>query len=190
MQHSDHAPAMPTPTAPWWMDGETLPTAPKEPAFLIRGLRGLWQRCIHWLLWPLTQQDPMTCNEHLLLLLAWERGVTRLFDEPLTLFRLRVKYAWENYQDAGSGAGFKQIFERLGLGHVTIKERQPGSEWDVITIELADSVISENQALVAAIIRLYGRTCRRYRYEVTYPITMTIRAGAMHQCHHVYIATL
>lgn len=189
MQHDKYAPELPQPCAPWWMDGETLPASPKEPAFLVRGLRQLWRNCIGFLLWPLSQLDPLTCDEHLLSLLAWERGVSRLTDEPLSLFRLRVKYAWENYQDAGSGEGFKQIFERLGLGKVAIKERLPNTDWDVIHIELADNIISENQALVAAIIRLYGRTCRRYRYEVTYPVTLIIRAGAIHQCHQIYIAS-
>lgn len=107
----------------------------------------------------------------------------------MALYRLRVKYAWENYQDAGSAAGFKRIFERLGLGQVKVKERLPDTDWDVIHIELTDNAISENQALVAAVIRLYGRTCRRYRYEVTYPVSMIIRAGAMHLEHQVYIAS-
>ncbi|MEC4725860.1 phage tail protein [Shewanella sp. D64] len=188
MKHDDYAPTVPLAKAPWWMDGETLPLTPKEPMFLIRGLRVFWQKLTQVLLFPLSQQDPLTCHIQVLHLLAWERGVKQLYQEPDALFRTRVKYAWANYQDAGSAIGFKQIFERLGLGHVTIKQRQPNTDWDVITIELSDNAISENQALVATIIQLYGRTCRRYRYEVTHHASIQIYAGCIHFTHDVYVA--
>ncbi|WP_028115878.1 phage tail protein [Ferrimonas senticii] len=190
MNHELHSPSLPIAKAPWWMDGETLPKDPKEPAFLVRGLRQFWQQVKHWLLWPLTQANPLTCNERLLNLIGWERAVPRLTDEPLSLYRMRVHYAWQNFRDSGSAIGFKQIFERLGLGVVTIKERQPNTDWDVITIELNDSVISENQPLIANIIQLYGRTCRRYRFEVFYPATMQLRAAQMHYQQQIYLAEL
>lgn len=188
--NNQHDPKLPTTHAPWWMDGQTLPEQPKEPAFLVRGIHQFWQLIKSFLIWPLSQQNPLTCNIHILELLAWERCVPRLADEPEQLYRMRVKYAWINYKDSGSGIGFKQIFERLGLGKVTIKERLPHIDWDIITIELTDNSISENPALIAAVIRLYGRTCRRYRFEVTYPATISIRAGLIDQSHHVYIAKM
>ncbi|WCB54609.1 hypothetical protein PI861_00005 [Aeromonas salmonicida subsp. salmonicida] len=66
-------PAAPDASAPWWEDGYTISPAHAEPGFLAKGINAFWQRLKGWLLLPLAQQDPLTCSESLLSLLAWER---------------------------------------------------------------------------------------------------------------------
>lgn len=139
-----------------------------------------WQQVHDWLAWPLQQTDPLTCDERILNLFAWQYDITRFNGEPLTLFRKRVKYAFINAQDAGSVAGFKAIFERLGIGFVEIHERTPGIDWDVILLHITDGQMAGNSELLAQIIRQYGRTCRRYRIQIIIPTTFTIRHGFTH----------
>lgn len=162
---------------PWWQDGESIPDEKKEPYWLTRGVKRFWLRVYDWMTYPLKQQDALTCSEKNLELMAWDRDITRFDGEPLNLFRKRVKFAFINAKDAGSVAGFKRIFERLGIGIVAFKERESTIEWDVCTIELTDGDISNNTKLVQTLIEQYGRTCRRYRFQVTFPTTLTIASG-------------
>ncbi len=53
-----------------------------------------------------------------------------------------MKYAFINAKDSGSVAGFIAIFERLGIGNVLIKERQPHIDWDVIILVLNDEQLT------------------------------------------------
>ena len=115
LNHQDKAPLLPDSTAPWWEDGKTIAEGVQEPAFLAKGIMSFWRRVRGWLLQPLTQQDPMTCSESMLALLAWERDITRFKGEPLTLFRKRVKFAFINARDAGGTAGFVDIFGRFDI---------------------------------------------------------------------------
>lgn len=128
-----------------------------------------------WGLWPLKQQDPMTCSEPVLNLIAWQRDIQRFKDEPLIIYRLRIKYAYANARDAGSVEGFKQIFQRLGIGYVEIEERMDGLDWDVVDIRLSDTQLAENESLLSVLIQHYGRTCRRYRWKVITNIPMEIQ---------------
>lgn len=152
---------------PSWMDRG-------EPDKLLRAAQAFWSRVWAWITWPQRQFDPMTCAEPVLDLLAWERDITRFKGEPTSLYRRRIRYAFVNAQDAGEVAGFIAIFERLGIGHVELQERKPGVDWDVILVQVTDSQIAENSDLLLEIIRKYGRTCRRYRFEVEtlYPFTL------------------
>lgn len=161
---ADTSPQLPPLTLPWWMDGNTLTTTdePQEPAMLNQGTQSFWQRVRNWLLLPLAEKDPLTCSVDILHLLAWERSVRRFKAEPLSLYRKRVAYAFVNAKDAGSTQGFIQIMRRLGLSVLSIKERQPGLDWDRVSIEIDDTEIAPNQALLAELIQSYGRTCRRY----------------------------
>ncbi|MEQ4542314.1 MAG: phage tail protein [Pantoea agglomerans] len=129
------------------------------------------------LTWPVSQFDPLTCSEPLLNLLAYDRDITRFNGEPLSLFRRRVAFAFINARDAGSVAGFISIFERLGIGYVELVERQPGIDWDVIQVRVSDSQIADNAQLLLQIIQQYGRTCRRYQFEVITSQPFAIRAG-------------
>ena len=190
INHQNKAPLLPDSTAPWWEDGKTIAEGLQEPAFLAKGIMAFWRRLRGWLLQPLTQQDPLTCSESLLSLLAWERDISRFNGEPLPLFRKRVRFAFVNARDAGEVAGFKRIFERLGIGWCDIHERQAGAPWDVITIEVTDGAIAANQKLMETLIQHYGRTCRRYRFQVVYPVTGTLRFGRIDMSQQVFGATL
>lgn len=155
---------------PSWMDQG-------EPAKLLRACVKFWRWVYEWVQWPQKQFDPLTCAEPLLNLLAWERDITRFKGEPLDLYRKRVNFAFVNARDAGEVAGFIAIFERLGIGYVEVLERQPDIDWDVIVLQVTDNQISDNSELLLEIIRKYGRTCRRYQYEVTTPLNMPVRIG-------------
>ncbi|WAF68471.1 phage tail protein [Aeromonas dhakensis] len=190
LNHQELAPQLPESKAPWWEDGKTIADGVQEPAFLAKGIMAFWRQIRGWLLQPLAQQDPLTCSEAMLALLAWERDITRFKGEPLALFRKRVKYAFINAQDSGEVAGFKRIFERLGIGWCELHERQDGTPWDVITIEVADSALTQNQQLMETLIQHYGCTCRRYRFQVLYPAMGYLHAGRIDMGHQVFAATL
>ncbi|HFQ7289284.1 TPA: hypothetical protein ACJHGT_003152 [Yersinia enterocolitica] len=161
---------LPTFTLPVWLNKG-------EPVKLMRACLAFWQKVYTWIKWPLNQEDPLTCVVPLLNLLAYQRDVTRFPGEPLPLFRKRVHFAFINAKDAGSVSGFIAIFARLGVGYVELLERQPDIDWDVITVRVTDSQVAENSELLMNIIRQYGRTCRRYQYEIITPVDMHIRAG-------------
>ncbi|EJK9763746.1 hypothetical protein NNF43_004792 [Salmonella enterica] len=147
-----------------------------------------WGKVHTWVTWPLRQTDPLTCAESILNLTAWQYDIVRFKGEPLYLYRSRVKYAFVNAQDAGSVAGFKAIFERLGIGYVEIRERQPDTDWDIVLLRLADNQISENTTLLNQIIRQYGRTCRRYRLQVITSTTSMTGHGYWHGGYHYFYA--
>ncbi|MEZ6877619.1 phage tail protein [Enterobacter sp. KBR-315C3_2022] len=155
---------------PSWMDQG-------EPKKLLKAVQTFWAEIYGWVTWPLRQFDPLTCNESILTLLAWDRDISRFKGEPLKLFRRRVAYAFVNAADAGSVEGFINIFDRLGIGYVELRERQPGIDWDVILVRVSDSQIADNAELMIQIIRQYGRTCRRYQFEVITSENLAIRAG-------------
>lgn len=155
-----------------------------EPVKLLRACMALWARVYNWLRWPLQQTEPLTCTVSILNLLAYQRDVTRFAGEPLDLFRKRVNFAFVNARDAGSVAGFIAIFERLGVGTVTLLERQPDIDWDVIIVRISDSQLAENNDLLMNIIRQYGRTCRRYRYEIINDAMLQLCAGHV-ECEYI-----
>ncbi|WP_336795703.1 phage tail protein [Erwinia aphidicola] len=169
-------------TLPSWMNRG-------EPAALLRAARRFWEKVWSWVNWPLNQFDPLTCSESLLGLLAWQRDITRFNGEGLALYRRRVAYAFINARDAGSVAGFIAIFRRLGIGYVELQERQPGIDWDVITVRVTDGQLSENPELLMLIIQQYGRTCRRYRFEVITANNIAISAGWYGGEYIVYTAS-
>lgn len=159
--------------------GLRLPTWMRkgEPEKLLKAARRFWAQVYGWITWPVSQFDPLTCSEPLLNLLAYDRDITRFNGEPLSLFRRRVAFAFINARDAGSVSGFISIFERLGIGYVELIERQAGIDWDVIQVRVSDSQIADNAQLLLQIIQQYGRTCRRYQFEVITSQPFAIRAG-------------
>ena len=167
---SDFIALLKTLALPSWMNRGELDK-------LLTASKKFWAGIAEWVTWPLQQFDPLTCAEPLLNLLAYDRDIARFNGEPLALFRKRVAYAFINAQDAGSVSGFIAIFARLGIGYVELLERQPGIDWDVIIVRVSDSQISDNADLLLQIIRQYGRTCRRYQFEVITTTGMHIRAG-------------
>ncbi|MEA4863383.1 MAG: phage tail protein [Victivallaceae bacterium] len=107
--------------------------------------------------------DPERCPAELLDLIAWQRGVDRLPGEDEALYRLRIKYAYANARDAGSPAGFARIWSRLNLGTIAQTERPDlADNWDVILVQVDYAVFSRYAGLFDELVRLYGRTCRRY----------------------------
>lgn len=131
-----------------------------------------WDLVQTWLEWPMQQLDADTAPLAILNLLAWERDITRFTGEPDWLYRKRVKYAYLNSADAGSVAGFKRILQRLGVGYVEIEERRLDRDWDIIVLRLTDSQLGENPELLDIIRQMYGRTCRRYEFEVVTPVSV------------------
>ena len=146
----------------------------EESGRLITAAKTWWNRAESWIRWPLTQMDALTASIGIVNLLAYQRDIQRFPSEQEDLYRKRVKYALINAKDSGSKAGFIAIFERLGIGYVEIEERVDEVDWDVITLRLSDSQLSENTALLDLIIQKYGRTCRRYRLEVITPISVSL----------------
>lgn len=133
-----------------------------------------WDTVEGWIKTPLNQMNAETCSGVLLKYHAYQKDVTRFTDEPEDLFRKRVEYAEQNAMEAGSKAGFIQIFERLGIGYLELLEREDEENWDVVSLRLSDSQIAGNVDLLSYIIQQYGRTCRRYELTVLTPIEMTL----------------
>ncbi|WP_227628559.1 leucine-rich repeat protein [Klebsiella oxytoca] len=137
-----------------------------EPLTLAHATHTWWQRVYDWITFPLAQIDADTCDEEMLSLLAYQRDIERFPGESLSLFRLRVKHAFPNAQDAASLAGFERIFARLEIGALQQLERQINYDWDVILLRINDEQLSRDNALMMRLVRQYGRTCRRYFFDV------------------------
>lgn len=149
-----------------------------------------WQWSANFLRFPFETQDAEKCSERVLNLLAYQRDITRFENEPLDLFRKRVKYAFVNAQDAGSTAGFIRIFQRLGIGYVELEERFDEVNWDVIKVRLTDSQIAKNPQLLLQIIRQYGRTCRRYTFEIMINQQVNVVHGEFNNSYQAFVAKL
>ena len=144
-----------TPQLPTWMNGQNV-------AALAKVAQGYWQEIESYLFWWLEQQHSEDAQAAILDLLAWERNIKRLPGEAVSLYGLRVKHAFENAKDAGYNVGMEQIFKRLGFGYITISERLPDFDWDMVEIAMLESEFSGKEQLVNELIKQYGRTCRRY----------------------------
>ncbi|MGO4366640.1 phage tail protein [Pseudomonas sp. PAB10] len=168
---------------PFWLDGVQLTK-------LKAASQSWWEKVEGWMHWPLLQMDAETCHLTVLDLLAWQRDISRFKDEPESLYRLRVKYAFINAVDAGSIAGLKRILRRLGVGYAEIEERLPDRDWDVVMLRLSDSQLSENPELLRVLIQQYGRTCRRYDFVTITPIALRIVAVDFNDDQSTLIASL
>jgi len=168
---------------PFWLDGPQL-------AKLKAAAQSWWEKVEGWLQWPLLQMDADTCHLTVLDLLAWQRDISRFKDEPESLYRLRVKFAFINAVDAGSTAGLKRILQRLGVGYVEIDERMPDRDWDVVMLRLSDSQLSQNPELLRVLIQQYGRTCRRYDFVTITPVSLRIAAADFNDDQQTLIASL
>ncbi|WP_376766093.1 hypothetical protein [Acerihabitans arboris] len=173
----------PTITLPTWMGGS-------QPAAIAASCAEFWGRVRDWLYWPLNQMDPLTCTVSILNLIAYQRDIDRFEGEPLALYRLRVKWAFTNAQDSGSYEGFGRIFERLGIGSIQQFERQPGVDWDVIIIRVSDGQLAANSTLMNEIVRKYGRTCRRYRFDVLNVAAVQVGASWFDNDHRLYVGEI
>ncbi|WP_132690858.1 phage tail protein [Volucribacter psittacicida] len=170
-------------TLPFWLNkGELVKIA--------RLFENWWGYILNLLQTQFNILDEENCSERILNLIAYQRDIERFNNEPLSLFRKRVKYAYINAKESGSKIGFIRIFERLGIGYVEIEERFDNENWDVIKIRLSDSQLSKNHELLNLIIRKYGRTCRRYTFEILTNEQVIIYQGEFnhdYQCFHLTI---
>ena len=168
---------------PFWLDGPQL-------AKLKVAAQSWWETVEGWLQWPLLQMDAETCHLTVLDLLAWQRDISRFKDEPESLYRLRVKFAFLNAVDAGSTAGLKRILQRLGVGYVEIDERMADRDWDVVLLRLSDSQLSQNPELLRVLIQQYGRTCRLYDFVTITPVSLRIVAVDFNDDQQTLVASL
>ena len=155
---------------PFWEAGQTLLAVASV-------LEQMWLRIQAAVEALSTANDAETCPIKLLDILAYERGIDRLAGEDDALYRLRIKHAFENALDGGSVAGFAKIWERLELGTVIQAERPDAENWDVILVSLDEGKFARYRGLFEQLVRLYGRTCRRYQLVQGYePGSIGIRA--------------
>ncbi len=167
---------------PFWLGGPELEK-------LRITARNWWEKVAEWAFLPANQQDPATCSEDFLDLIAWQRDIRRFDGEPIELFRKRVEYAYVNAIDSGSVSGFKRIFQRLGVGYTEIEERLDGQDWDIVSIRLFDKQLASNQKLLEILIQHYGRTCRRYDWQVMTPVNITVQSQEFnHDTYTIYAA--
>lgn len=149
--------------------------------------QSFWDRVEKWLQISLTRFDLMTCDLIFVDHIAWERKISRLDGEIESIYRKRVNYAFINAQDAGMTRGMYNIFERLGIAIFDIKERQPNKDWDIVTIEMSDDILSNHKTLVNLLIQTYGATCRRYEYSVTSTLIQHVGIGDMSWSHQTNV---
>lgn len=138
-----------------------------------------YQRVRGWIEWPLQQFDLENAELFFVDLIAAERKVQRYQGEAESLYRLRVKHAYQNAKDAGSVVGFKAIWQRLSLGEIEIKERMDGLEWDIIFLEMPLENTIGNERLLQLLVNKYGRTCRRYAFASKAETDATIASASM-----------
>ncbi|MCK8064648.1 phage tail protein [Vibrio sp. 1CM7H] len=135
-----------------------------ELAKFARAMRNYWEHVRAAFEMPLQQHDPLIAPMALVNILAWQREVERLGQEPEALFRIRVAHAYGFARDAGTIAGWEEMFAKLGYPHITQDERLANVDWDVISLKIKDGDLTNVPKLLDTVIRQYGRTCRRYQY--------------------------
>lgn len=135
-----------------------------EIAKFARAMRNYWKHVKAAFEMPLQQHDPLIAPMAVVYVLAWQRGVEKLGQEPESLFRVRVAHAYGFSRDAGSVSGWEDMFEKLGYPHITQDERLANVDWDVINLKIQDGDLTHVPKLLDTVIRQYGRTCRRYQY--------------------------
>lgn len=184
---SDAYEKLPLPTVSFWMDGSNAQA-------LCRAAQIWFQKLGDAAIWPVRQCDPMTSSMPILDLLAWQRGVTRFNGEPESLYRLRVKYAYANARDAGQTLGWQRIMVRLGLlgpDELTLEERIPGQDWDIVGIYLSDQRLVDLQDfLFEVMIPEYRRTCRRYTPVARAVKSVILGLGVFDNDHTTFEAAL
>ena len=153
---------------PWWMSGPKLGKVKTAAQDFFDDLMTVAK-------WPLNQLDVRQASEGIVRLIAWQRGIDQFSDENLKMFRLRVFYAYANAKDAGSAIGFERIFQRLELGYLEQEERLSNKDWDVIILNVSNSATAQNPEFMNWLIQTYGRTCRRYEWNVITVLTLAVK---------------
>ena len=150
-----------------------------EIAKFARAMRNYWGHVKAAFEMPLQQHDPLIAPMAVVYVLAWQRGVEKLGQEPESLFRVRVAHAYGFSRDAGSVAGWEDMFEKLGYPHIAQDERLTNVDWDVISLKIQDGDLTHVPKLLDTVIRQYGRTCRRYQYTSYVEMPLAARSKAI-----------
>ncbi|TPA94374.1 phage tail protein [Vibrio parahaemolyticus] len=150
-----------------------------ELAKFARAMRNYWGHVKAAFEMPLQQHDPLTAPMALVNILAWQREIERLGQEPEELFRIRVAHAYGFARDAGSIAGWEDMFAKLGYPHIGQDERLANVPWDVISLKIRDGDLTNVPKLLDTVIRQYGRTCRRYQYTSYVEMPLAVRSNAV-----------
>lgn len=145
-------------TLPFWMAGTNAQS-------ILRSCERWWQLVAQWVQLPIAI-DPETAPLKMVDLLAWERNVQRIKDEPEQWYRMRVKFALANAKDAGTANGLKRIFERMGMPSVLIRERLPQYDWDQVELNVRASDLHGKRHMFDLLVRKFFRTCRRFIYAL------------------------
>ncbi|WP_043991541.1 hypothetical protein [Vibrio sp. AND4] len=153
-------------------------------------LLGYWTRVQDVLEWPLKQLDPMVAPIEFVDLMAWQRDIERLPKEPEHIYRIRVNFAYAFATGGGSEAGWEAMFEQLGYPHIDIDERLSYYPWDVVSVKVQDSDLNDVPGLMDALVRQYGRTCRRYSFDVTTIACPHISVAEFSHTHETYSASI
>ncbi|MCM0151556.1 hemolysins-related protein [Photobacterium galatheae] len=147
-----------------------------ELAKFARALHKYWGHVEAALKMPLQQHDPLTAPLGIVDLMAWQRDVTRLGEEPEDIYRIRVAHAYSFASEGGSKAGWEEMFDKLGYPHITQDERLQNVDWDVVSLEIRDGDLTEVPRLLDTVIRQYGRTCRRYQYTSYIQLPVVVKS--------------
>ncbi|GEK13213.1 phage tail protein [Aliivibrio fischeri] len=170
-------------TLPFWMNKRELKK-------LNLAAQSFWEKVELWFRLPLSKFNLMTCDLIIVDYVAWERKISRLNNEDELIYRKRVQFAFINAQDAGMTRGIYNIFDRLGIPVFDIRERQPGKDWDIVTIEMSDNILSNNKDLINLLVGTYGATCRRYEYSTTNEVKQYVHVGDMSWSHQTFVASI
>ena len=161
-----------------------------ELAKFARAMTAYWRHVQAALELPLRRFDPLTAPLELVKLVAWERDVESLDKEPENIFRLRVANAFSFAKNSGDVKGFTNMLKTLGVGFSVLHERQQNMDFDIITIEIGSADLADKAYLINSVIRQYGRTCRRYRINVTFPASQKILHGQFSHSLQIYSASM
>ena len=146
---------------------------------LVKVAQSYWDNTKDWVLWAVKQKNEQESADPILGLLAWERLTDRLPTEPMSLYRKRVQHALVNTVEAGEIASIQDVFARLGIDVLRVRERIDGQDWDIIALDLTNETVSEYGAFLPELIQLYGRTCRRYQFSVHNKADIGLAIGSL-----------
>ncbi|TQF70499.1 hypothetical protein [Pseudoalteromonas luteoviolacea] len=154
---------------------------------LVKAASGYWNKTAEFVMWAVNQKEAQQNEEPILSFLAWERLTDKLDNEPVSLYRKRVQHALVNTIEAGDLANIKDVFARLDIEVLNVRERIDGRDWDIIALDISDTALATNNNLLPEIIQLYGRTCRRYEFTVHNVADVFMSIGDTHvqwdSCH-------
>ncbi|MEZ9124929.1 hypothetical protein AB4098_22240 [Vibrio cyclitrophicus] len=153
-------------------------------------LLGYWDAIKAVLEWPLQQLDPMVAPIEFVDLIAWQRDIERLPEEPEEIYRIRVNFAYSFAAGGGSEVGWEDMFAKLGYPHIKIDERLNYYPWDIVSVKVNDGDINDVPGLMDAIVRQYGRTCRRYSFDVTTTANFHVSVAEFSHTHETYSASI